>query len=165
MVVIGGGNAAFETSAQLLAYCKTVTLLIRGDTFRADEITVRSVLAHPNMRVIKNAIPTAVVGDKFVTGLKWKNPAGKEETLPVEGIFVEIGLLPNTEWLKDSIMLNKVGQIIVNPLTQLASVVGSDNSRIWAAGDSTDGKYHQNNIASGDAIKAIEDIYSYLRMN
>lgn len=165
VAVIGGGNAAFETAAQLLAYCKTVTLLIRGDTFRADEITVRSVLAHPNMRVIKNAIPTEVVGGKFVTGLKWKNPSGKEETLPVEGIFIEIGLLPNTEWLKDSIILNKIGQIIVDPLTQRAGVIGGGESRVWAAGDSTDGKYHQNNIASGDAVKAIEDIYSYLRMN
>ena len=165
VAVIGGGNAAFETSAQLLAYCKTVTLLIRSGAFRADEIIVRAVLAHSNIRVIKNAIPTEVIGGKFVTGLKWKNPAGTEDILPVEGIFVEIGLLPNTSWLKDSIILNKIGQIIVDPLTQRAGVIGSGNSRVWAAGDCTNGKYHQNNIASGDAVKAVEDIYSFLRMN
>src|SRR3989338_6458418 len=65
VAVIGGGNAAFETAAQLLAYCKTVTLVNRSETFRADEITVRAVLSHPNMRVLKNAAPTQVVWDKF----------------------------------------------------------------------------------------------------
>lgn len=172
VAVIGGGNAAFETAAQLLAYCKTVTLLNRGETFRADEITVRAVLAHPNMRVIKNATPTAVTGEKFVTGLRYK-VAGKdaagstsspqEETLPVEGIFVEIGLLPNTTWLADSLALNKIGQIVVDPFTQRAKTLGSTESRIWAAGDCTDGKYHQNNIAAGDAVKALEDIYLFIR--
>ncbi|MDO8561679.1 MAG: FAD-dependent oxidoreductase [bacterium] len=199
VAVVGGGNAAFETAAQLLAYCKTVTLVNRSETFRADEITVRAVLSHPNVRVLKNAVPTAVIGEKFVTGLKYKL-AGKdtEETLPVEGIFVEIGLIPNTSWLKDSLVLNKVGQIVVDPRTQRASVLdgkivsdarhgesvargvlnstvsaaqGPHNeadgailpSRVWAAGDCTDGKYHQNNIAAGDSVKALEDIYMALK--
>lgn len=166
VAVIGGGNAAFETAAQLLAYSKTVTLLNRSEAFRADEITVRAVLAHPNMRVIKNAVPTAIVGEKFVTGLKYKL-AGKnaEETLAVEGIFVEIGLLPNTSWLADSLVLNKIGQIEVDPLTQRASVLGGAilPSRVWAAGDCANGKYHQNNIAAGDAVKALEDIYLFIK--
>ncbi|MCR4281282.1 MAG: FAD-dependent oxidoreductase [Candidatus Kaiserbacteria bacterium] len=164
VAVIGGGNAAFETASQLLAYCKTVTLVNRGDAFRADEITVRAVLAHPNMRVIKNAVPTAIVGEKFVTGLKYKL-AGKdaEENLPVEGIFVEIGLLPNTSWLAgSSLVLNKIGQIEVDPRTQRANTLGVE-SRIWSAGDCTNGKYHQNNIAAGDAVKALEDIYLFIK--
>ena len=164
VAVIGGGNAAFETAAQLLAYCKTVTLVVRGDTYRADEITVRAVLAHPNMRVIKNATPSAVIGEKFVTGLKWKDAkTGAEEVLSAEGIFVEIGLLPNTSWLADSIVLNKIGQIVVDSRTQRASVLESETSRVWAAGDCTDGKYHQNNIAAGDAVKALEDIYLFIK--
>lgn len=166
VAVIGGGNAAFETASQLLAYCKTVTLINRGETFRADEITVRAVLAHPNMRAIKNAVPSAVVGEKFVTGLKYKL-AGKdaEEILPVEGIFVEIGLLPNTSWLANSLVLNKIGQIEVDPRTQRASVLDGAilPSRVWAAGDCTNGKYHQNNIAAGDAVKALEDIYLFIK--
>ena len=164
VAVIGGGNAAFETAAQLLAYCKTVTLVNRSETFRADEITVRAVLAHPNIRVLKNAVPTAVIGEKFVTGLTYKT-AGKdtEETLPVEGIFVEIGLLPNTSWLADSVVLNKIGQIAVDPATQRVKTQGSAPSRMWAAGDCTDGKYHQNNIAAGDAVKALEDIYLFIK--
>ncbi|MDO8552564.1 MAG: FAD-dependent oxidoreductase [bacterium] len=165
VAIIGGGNAAFETAAQLLAYCKTVTLVNRSDSFRADEITIRAVLAHPNIRVLKNAVPTEVVGDKFVNGLKWKNPAGDEKTLAVEGIFVEIGLIPNTSWLKDTLVLNQIGQIVVDPRTQRASSVDSKSapSRVWAAGDCTDGKYHQNNIASGDAVKALEDVYFFIK--
>lgn len=167
VAIIGGGNAAFETALQLLAYCKTVTLLVRGESFRADEITVSAAAAHPNMRIIKNATPTEVVGAaqralpggmKFVTGLKWKDAAGVETTLPVSGIFVEIGLLPNTAWLGDSLELNQVKQIVVDPRTQRAS-----HPRVWAAGDITNGTYHQNNIAAGDAVKALEDIYMFIR--
>ncbi len=156
VVVIGGGNAAFESALQLLAYCKNVTLLNRSDTFRADEVTVEKVLAKPNMHAIKNAIPTKVLGEKFVNGLVYSDGTG-EHTLPVAGIFVEIGLVPNTEWLGDIVQLNAVKQVIVDPRTQKSS-----HPRIWAAGDVTDGLYHQNNIATGDAVKALEDIYLYI---
>ncbi len=159
VAVIGGGNAGFETALQLLAYCKTVTLLNRSETFRADEITVAAVKAHPNMRILTNSEPTKVLGETFVTGLTWRDiKTGKEETLPVEGIFVEIGLLPNTEWISDKLEKNTVGQIKVDPKTHRAS-----HPRVWAAGDVTDGLYHQNNIAAGDAVKALEDIYMSLR--
>ena len=157
--VIGGGNAGFETALQLLAYCKTITLLNRSDIYRADEITVAAAKAHPNMRILNNAVPAEVVGGQFVTGLKWKNlKTEKEELLPVEGIFVEIGLLPNTEWIGDAVEMNEAKQIQVDPKTQRAS-----HPRVWAAGDVTDGLYHQNNIAAGDAVKALEDIYMALR--
>ena len=159
VAVIGGGNAGFETALQLLAYCKTVTLFNRTETFRADEITIAAAKAYPNMRIIKNATPLEVVGENFVTGLKWKDTkTSKEETLSVEGIFVEIGLLPNTEWIGDTLELNAVKQIKVDPRTQRTS-----HPRIWAAGDITDGLYHQNNIAAGDSVKALEDIYMALR--
>ncbi len=159
VAVIGGGNAAFETALQLLAYCKTVTLFNRGETFRADKISVDAALAHPNMRVIKNSEILAVEGTQFVTGLKWKDAqSGKEEVLPVEGIFVEIGLIPNTTWIGNALDMNEVGQIKVDPRTHRTS-----HPRIWAAGDCTDGIYHQNNIAAGDAVKALEDIYLSLR--
>jgi len=159
VVVIGGGNAAFETALQLLAYCKTVTLLNRTENFRADEITVAAAAAHANMRIIKNAEPTEVVGSQFVTGIKYKDgKSGQETLLPVEGIFVEIGLLPNTGWLGNSLEMNAIKQVKVDPRTQRTS-----RPNIWAAGDCTDGLYHQNNIATGDAVKALEDIYMSLR--
>lgn len=163
IAVVGGGNAAFETAAQLLSYAKSVTLLNRSDMFRADEVTVEKVLSHPNMKAIKNAIPNEIKGgprlggaSNFVTSIVYKeNDVAKE--LPVTGIFVEIGLVPTTNFVKDLIPLNKYGQIPVDHKTQKTEVEG-----IWAAGDSTDGIYHQNNIAAGDAVKALEDIYLYL---
>ena len=157
VAVIGGGNAAFETALQLLAYCKNVTLLNRSDSFRADEITVRAALAKPNMHVLKNVEITGVQGQQFVTGLTYKDSSGAESPLAVEGIFVEIGLIPNTEWIGSVLDKNAVGQVKVDPRTMRAS-----HPRVWAAGDCTDGIYHQNNIAAGDAVKALEDIYMFV---
>lgn len=158
VAVIGGGNAAFETSAQLLNYAKSVTLINRSDKFRADEVTVEKVLSHPKMKVVKNAVLKEIKGEKFVSSIVYKlESSGEEVGLPVTGIFVEIGLMPTTWFVKDLIKLNQIGQIPVDPKTQRTQVDG-----IWAAGDSTDGLYHQNNIAAGDAVKALEDIYLYL---
>ena len=165
VAVVGGGNAAFETALQLLAYCKEVTLLNRTDAFRADEISVAAAKAHANMRIVLNAVPTEVVGGPppggFVSGIKYKDAKSGDETLlPVAGIFVEIGLLPSSTWLANVLELNAVGQIKVDPRTQRAS-----HRRVWAAGDITDGIYHQNNIAAGDAVKALEDVYMFIRKN
>lgn len=156
VAVIGGGNAAFETAAQLLSYAKSVTLLNRSDTFRADEVTVQKVLSHPNMKAVKNVIIKEIKGDKFVKSLTYEE-AGVLKEISVTGIFVEIGLIPTTDFAKELIPLNKYGQIPVDPKTQKTEIEG-----VWAAGDSTDGLYHQNNIAAGDAVKALEDIYLYL---
>ena len=158
VVVVGGGNAAFESAAQLAAYCKSVTIINRSETFRADEVSVERVLSKPNVRAIKNAIPYAVKGDKFVTSFIYTDKSGKDTELKVTGIFVEIGSLPNTYFVKDLVKLDQYNQIVVDPRDQRASVDG-----IWAAGDCTDGLYHQNNIAAGDAVKALEDIYLFLK--
>ncbi len=157
VVVIGGGNAAFESSAQLLAYCKSVTLLNRTDKFKADEITVEKLRKNPKMKIITNAQLTEVFGEKFVSGLRYKDLSGNIQEVKTSGIFVEIGALPTTEFAKDILELNSSGYIIVDPKNQRTKTLG-----IWSAGDCTDGLYHQNNIASGDAIKALEDIYVYL---
>lgn len=158
LVVLGGGNAAFESASQLLAYAKSVTLLNRSNAFRADEITVEKLLKNPKMKVLKNAVPTKVLGEKFVTGIVYKNTeTGEEITLNTPGIFVEIGLIPTTSFAKDVVPQNKIGQILVDPKNQQTQTPG-----IWAAGDCTDGLYHQNNIAAGDAVKALEDIYVHL---
>ena len=156
VVVIGGGNAGFESAAQLLAYSKSVTLLNRSDKFRADPVTVESVRKNPKMTILTNAIPVEVKGDKFVDTLVYEDALTKEKKeLKVTGIFVELGLLPST-WSTDKtgVEMNEIKQIKVDPRNQRTSVPG-----LWAAGDCTDGLFHQNNIAAGDAVKALEDIY------
>lgn len=158
VVVIGGGNAAFESAAQLMAYCKSVTVLNRSEVFRADPGTVETVSKNPKVKVITNAIPKEVAGEKFVTSFTYTDAVAKKDTkLNVTGIFVEIGAIPNTDFAKNVVVLDKTNHIITDPKNQRANQSG-----IWAAGDCTDGLYHQNNIAAGDAVKAIEDIYLYL---
>jgi len=158
VAVIGGGNAAFESAAQLLAYCKSVTLLNRSEEFKADPVTVKKVLSNPKMRAITSAVPTEVRGGKFANTLVYKNKeSGETVELPVTGIFVEIGSIPTTEFARDVVAIDPYGRIVVDPRTQATSTSG-----VWAAGDCTDGIYHQNNIAAGDAVKALEDIYVYL---
>lgn len=159
VVVVGGGNAGFETAAQLLAYAKTVTLLHRGPAFKADPVTVEKVLAHPNMTGILNANTLAVSGEKFVNGLTYQDVTdNSEHTLPVTGIFVEIGMLPNTDLAKEVVALDEYNRIEIDPWTQKTSA-----ENIWAAGDCTNVKYHQNNISAGDGVKALEDIYISLK--
>lgn len=159
VAVIGGGNAGFETAAQLLAYAKSVTLLQRGNRYKADPVTVKKVLSHPNMTGILNADIKAVEADKFVNGLTYVDTATNEtKTLPVSGIFVEIGMLPNTAFVADVVERDEYERIIIDPWTQKTSA-----SNIWAAGDCTNVKYHQNNISAGDGVRALEDIYVTLK--
>ncbi len=159
VIVVGGGNAAFESASQLLAYCKSVTLINRSDKFRADPITIDVVSKNPHFKIINNAVSKEVKGNKFVTGFVYTDTKTKKDVeLTVTGIFVEIGSIPTTYFVKDLIKLNQYNQIVVDPRNQRASIDG-----IWAAGDCTDGLYHQNNIAAGDAVKALEDIYLFLK--
>ena len=158
VAVVGAGNAAFETAAQLLAYAKSVTLIQRSKTAKADPVTVEKVLAHPNMNLISDVTITEVLGEKFVSGISYTKSDTTEVTLPVTGIFVEIGMLPNTDFLKEVIKLDEYGRVTIDPWTQQTSTYG-----IWAAGDCTNVKYHQNNISAGDAVKALEDIYVHLK--
>ena len=155
VAVIGGGNAAFETAAQLSAYCKSVTILQRSDEYRADKITVDRVLSRENVKGITNAETTKILGENFVEGLVYRDrKTGEEHTLNVKGIFVEIGQIPNSDLVADLVERNEYKQVKVDPWTQQTT-----HPRIWAAGDVTEVRYHQNNISSGDAVKALEHLY------
>jgi alkyl hydroperoxide reductase subunit F len=161
VLVIGGGNAGFETAAQLLAYCKSVTIVHRSAEFRADEITVKKILENPKFKAITNADIIQVDGDQFVTSLTYKDKiSGETHTIPTTGIFVEVGQIPNTDFMKGVVSIDEFNKIVVDPMTQMTTVPG-----IWAAGDCTNGRYHQNNIAAGDAVKALEDAYIWLHKN
>jgi alkyl hydroperoxide reductase subunit F len=173
VVVVGGGNAGFESAAQLLAYCKSVTLLSRT-TPRADAITIEKLNTNPNFKLIVGAIPVEVHGEKFVNGISYKNEKQEIVKLDVGGVFVEIGQIPATDWAKNVATLDEYGKVRINPWTQKCVndsdknennklEIGTDIDSVWAAGDCTNILYHQNNIASGDAVRAVEDIYRTLK--
>lgn len=159
VAVIGGGNAGFETAAQLAAYTKHVTILHRKESFQADPVTVKRVLENDNITGILNANTTEILGDKFLSGLNYKiGENGEEINLPVTGVFVEIGMIPNTAFTKDIVELDDYNRVKIDFRDQKTSTPG-----IWAAGDCTNVLYHQNNISAGDAVRALEDIYVTLK--
>ncbi|MBI4065819.1 FAD-dependent oxidoreductase [Candidatus Kaiserbacteria bacterium] len=159
VVVIGGGNAGFETALQLLAYAKSVTLIHRHKDFKADPVTVEKARAHQNMHIIAPAEPTEIIGEQFVTGLKYSDKdTGETKELAVSGVFAEVGVIPNTGFAEKLVEMDTIKRIKVDPRNQRTSVEG-----IWAAGDCTDELYHQNNIAAGDGVKALEDIYLWIK--
>ncbi len=159
VLVVGGGNAGFETAAQLLEYAKSVTLIDRNPTFKADEVTVAKLSAHPNFTALPSTDILEITGEQFVGGVRLKNNVTNEETtMPIGGIFAEIGMVPGTALVEGVVELNERKQIVTDPYTQQTKTPG-----VWAAGDCTDGRYHQNNIASGDAVKALEDLYAFLK--
>jgi len=110
------------------------------------------------VEVIYDAEVKEIFGDKFVSMLKYfDKKVNSLKELKLEGVFVEIGSVPNSEFVEDLARLDQWGQIMVDHKTQQSSVPG-----IWAAGDVGDGLYKQNNIAAGDAIKAVLNISDYL---
>jgi len=159
VIIVGGGNAGFETASQLLAYCKSVTL-IEAKEFRADPITIKKVLANPKMKALNNAEPVEIKGDKFVQSLIYRKtePFVNNFEIKIDGIFVEIGMVSATSFVDGLVDMDEYKRIKINHQTQRTNIEG-----VWAAGDCTDGLYHQNNIAAGDAVKALEDIYLELQ--
>ena len=159
VAVAGGGNAALEAVLQLSQYASHVTLIHRSASFRADNITVEEVSKLPNVTLLKNTDIEEIRGEMFVNGLTYKNKETEETTdLAINGLFVEIGQIPNTKFLDGFVELTETGNVVVDPHTQRTNTPG-----IWAAGDCTNGLYHQNNIAAGDAVKAIEDLYLWIK--
>lgn len=157
VVVIGGGNAGFESAAQLLAYCKSVTLLSRSEP-RADAITIEKLQKKEHFKFVVNAIPKSVQGSVFAESITYTIANTNEEvTLPTSAVFVEIGQVAATSFVDGIVEMTPTKNIVINPRTQETTVKG-----IWSAGDCTDVLYHQNNIAAGDAVRALEDIYLHL---
>ncbi len=158
VAVIGGGNSGVEAAIDLAGLVKHVTLLEFADTLRADEVLQKKLKSLPNVTVIKSAMTTEVIGDgSKVTGLIYKDRTTEElHTVELEGIFVQIGLLPNTEWLKDSVALSKHGEIEIDARCA-TSIPG-----VFAAGDVTTVPYKQIIIAMGEGSKASLSAFDHL---
>ncbi|WP_026471537.1 alkyl hydroperoxide reductase subunit F [Alkanindiges illinoisensis] len=159
VAVIGGGNSGVEAAIDLAGIVKEVTLLEFDGKLRADAVLQKKLASLPNVRVITSAQTTEVLGDgQKVTGLVYKDRIGDSlNTVELEGIFVQIGLLPNTDWLKTSgVELSPRGEIVVDARGE-TSVPG-----VFAAGDATTTPYKQIIIATGEGAKAALSAFDYL---
>lgn len=159
VAVVGGGNAGVEAAEQLIAYANSIHIFEIGSEFRADKLTQERVFKDPKVTAHTSAETLEIKGDNMLSSLVWKDKnSGKVQEIPVQGIFVEIGSIPNTEPLKGLVEMNQYGEIVIDHKNSRTSVEG-----IWASGDATDQPYKQNNISMGDAVKALEDAYLYLQ--
>ncbi|MPS28786.1 alkyl hydroperoxide reductase subunit F [Pigmentiphaga sp.] len=156
--VIGGGNSGVEAAIDLAGLVEHVTLLEFAPELRADAVLQRKLNSLPNVTVITQAQTTEITGDgKKVNGLKYKDrQSGEERHIELEGVFVQIGLVPNTEWLKGTLALSKHGEIEVDAKGR-TSVPG-----VFAAGDVTTVPYKQIIIAAGDGAKAALSAFDHL---
>ena len=158
VAVIGGGNSGVEAAIDLAGIVAHVTLLEFGEELRADAVLQRKLFSLPNVRVLKMAQTTEVKGDgQKVTGLVYKDRTSEQvHSVELEGIFVQIGLLPNSEWLKGTLELSRFGEIIVDAKGQ-TSIPG-----VFAAGDVTTVPYKQIVIAVGEGAKASLSAFDHL---
>ncbi len=159
VAVIGGGNSGLEAVGDLLPYAAKISLLEYSDAPKGDPITLERIKKSEKFTLLTNAQVMEVVGNSFVTGVKYKDhQSGEVKELKLEGVFVEIGAVPNSEFVKSLVETNKLGEVVVDHKTQRTS-----HPRIWAAGDVSDVLYKQNNISAGDAVKAVLNIYEELQ--
>ncbi len=158
VAVIGGGNSGVEAAIDLAGVVAHVTVLEFAAELKADAVLQRKLRSLPNVDIILNAQTTEVNGDgSKVTGITYKdrtNDATKQ--LALEGIFVQIGLLPNTDWLKGTLELNRMGEIVIDAKGH-TNVPG-----VFAAGDCTTVPYKQIIIATGEGAKAALSAFDHL---
>ena len=158
VAVIGGGNSGVEAAIDLAGIVAHVTLLEFGEELRADAVLQRKLQSLPNVTILKMAQTTEVKGDgQKVTGLVYKDRTSETlQDIELEGIFVQIGLLPNSDWLKGTVELNRFGEIIVDAKGQ-TNIPG-----VFAAGDVTTVPYKQIVIAVGEGAKASLSAFDHL---
>ncbi len=158
VAVIGGGNSGVEAAIDLAGVVAHVTLLEFDNSLRADAVLCAKLASLANVTVLTGALTTAVLGDgERVRGLVYRERASQTDVqLELEGVFVQIGLLPNTDWLRASVALSARGEIEVDARGQ-TSVPG-----VFAAGDATTTPYKQIVIAMGDGAKASLSAFDYL---
>ena len=162
VAVIGGGNSGVEAAIDLANIVRHVTLIEFDSKLRADQVLQDKLRSMTNVEVLLNAQTTQVTGDgERVDGLVWKDRAsGAEQTIALEGVFVQIGLVPNTEWLKDSgVALSRFGEIVID------DHAATNLPGIFAAGDATVVPYKQIIIAMGEGSKAALSAFDYLIRN
>lgn len=158
VAVVGGGNAGLEAVQDLLPYASKIYLLNFGAAVTGDQTTYQKIKNDLRLTVLNNVATKAIHGGNFVTGLSYLDRAtNKEQELLVQGVFVEIGSVPNSECVKALVTTDAYGQIITDMKYATTSCPG-----VFAAGDVTDDPFKQNNISVGDGVRAALSAYDYL---
>lgn len=161
VAIVGGGNAALGAVKDLSAYADKVYLLVRSENVKGDPVLFEEIKKDKKVEVILNSEITEIFGKDFVEGVKYLDKKeGVSKELKLDGVFVEIGSVPNSEFLGDLVKKNNYNEVVVDHGNQKTSQVG-----IWAAGDLTDLSFRQNNISASDGIKALLSIQAYLNGN
>ncbi len=157
VAVIGGGNSGIEAAIDLAGVAKHVTVVEFAEELKADEVLQKALYNLDNVEVHKNAATSEILGDKSVTGMTFNDRTTEEQhKLDIDGVFVQIGLVPNTEFLGDTFEKTRMGEIVVNNVGE-TSVPG-----IFAAGDCTDSRYKQIIISMGSGATAALGAFDYL---
>ncbi|WP_206832272.1 alkyl hydroperoxide reductase subunit F [Alicyclobacillus fructus] len=157
VAVIGGGNSGIEAAIDLAGLASHVTVLEFLPQLKADEILQKRLFSLPNVTVLTNVETKEILGTERVTGIRYADRAtGEEHQLELEGVFVQIGLVPNTEWLGDFVEKTRFGEIVVDSRGQ-TSVEG-----VFAAGDCTNVPYKQIIISMGSGATAALGAFDYL---
>lgn len=160
VAVVGGGNSGVEAAIDLAGIVKNVTLLERNPELKADNVLQERLRELPNVTIVKNAQTTEVLGEDSVTGIQYQDKeTGEEHEIQLDGIFVQIGLLPNTEWLDNYIELNQGNEVMIDR-KNATSVPG-----IFAAGDVTDDRNKQIIISMGAGANAALNAFDYIIRN
>jgi len=155
IAVVGGGNSALQTAVEMSNIAESVSLIVRR-TIRADPVYTKMFETKKNIDVHLNTEITALHGDKFLTGITIKDGNGQEQTMDVDGVFIEIGWLPNTDILDGFVKLNDKKEIVVDLNCH------TTREGVFAAGDVTSVKSKQIIIASGDGAKAALEAHEYV---
>lgn len=157
--VVGGGNSAFESVIDLIPYASKIYLMVRSENLKGDPVTLDKIKKESKVQILLNTVVEEIRGKDVVTGVRYKDvKTGETKEMPLEGVFVAVGLLPNSDFLHDLVKLDERGHVIADGRTQMTSCDG-----IWAVGDVTDAPYRQNNISVGDAVKAVLNIYDRIK--
>ena len=158
VAVIGGGNSGVEAAIDLAGVVSHVTLVEFGEQLKADAVLVSKLRSLPNVTILTQAQTLEITGDGHkVNGLRWLNRvSGVESHIELEGVFVQIGLVPNTEFLQGTVELNRSGEIVIDERCQ-TNVPG-----VFAAGDVTTVPFKQIVIAAGEGAKAALSAFDHL---
>lgn len=157
VAVIGGGNSGVEAAIDLAGIVKHVTLIQRNDELKADLVLQNRLRSLPNVTIITNGLTSEITGENTVNGLDYIDAiTGEEKHLVLDGVFIQIGLLPNTEFLKGSVALSEHGEVITDKRAA-TNVAG-----IFAAGDCADTAYKQIVISMGTGATAALSAFDYM---